>query len=73
MDTPALAILWIVVAAAIAFGAALGGTTWVYLADQRRQDAPRRQAGPTEVETEIGTAEQGAATTSNAGTERRVA
>lgn len=71
MDTPALAILWIVVAAAIAFGAALGGTTWVYLADQRRQDAPRRPAGPTEVET--GTVERGAATTSDAGTERRVA
>lgn len=44
MDTPALAAAWIILMAVVAFGAALGGTTWVYFADKRRPHTPRRKA-----------------------------
>lgn len=52
MDTPALAIGFIVVMAVIAFGGALGGTTLVYVLDQRRKHAPRAQ-GEDQVRTSV--------------------
>lgn len=44
MDTPALAVVFIIILAIVAFGAALGGTTWVYLVDQRRPGTPKQVA-----------------------------
>lgn len=44
MDTPTTAALWIIGMAVLAFGASLGGVTWVYFADKRRSSTPRRAA-----------------------------
>lgn len=40
MDTPATAALWIIIMAIFAFGASLGGITWVYFTDKRRSGSP---------------------------------